>query len=280
MQPATDAAGEPVIVTIDTRSASIAARVWKLAVGRNTLLLLDSDVEGNRPEDRQLTARLYGGDDWMRIRQELLLGVGGVRALKALGISPSVAHLNEGHSAFAALELVRDRMVDRRHRRRGGHPPRRAADRLHDAHARAGRPRSVHAGADRGAPRPAARRARPVARRAAGAGPREPGQSRRDVLHDRAGPEAVAQGQRGLVAARPGVARDVDGPLSRRRRRARADRPHHQRRARADLAGAADAPDLRPASRARTGPSAAPSRTAGTTSKTSTTASCGRRIRR
>ena len=111
MQPATDAAGKPVVVTIDTRSASIAARVWKLAVGRATLLLLDSDVEGNRPEDRQLTARLYGGDDWMRIRQELLLGVGGVRALKVLGISPSVAHLNEGHSAFAALELVRDRMV-------------------------------------------------------------------------------------------------------------------------------------------------------------------------
>ncbi len=111
MQPATDAAGEPVIVTIDTRSASIAARVWKLAVGRNTLLLLDSDVDGNRPEDRQLTARLYGGDDWVRIRQELLLGVGGVRALKALGISPGVAHLNEGHSAFAALELVRDRMT-------------------------------------------------------------------------------------------------------------------------------------------------------------------------
>jgi starch phosphorylase len=111
MQPATTAAGDPVIVTIDTRSASIAARVWKLQVGRNTLLLLDSDVEGNRPEDRQLTARLYGGDDWMRIRQELLLGVGGVRALKALGISPSVAHLNEGHSAFAALELVRDRMI-------------------------------------------------------------------------------------------------------------------------------------------------------------------------
>jgi starch phosphorylase len=111
MQPATDATGSPIVVTIDTRSATIAARVWKLAVGRNTLLLLDSDVEGNRPEDRQLTARLYGGDDWIRIRQELLLGVGGVRALKALGISPGVAHLNEGHSAFAALELARDRMV-------------------------------------------------------------------------------------------------------------------------------------------------------------------------
>jgi glycogen phosphorylase len=111
MQPATDVAGRPVTVTIQTRSALISARVWRLAVGRNTLLLLDSDVEGNRPEDRQLTARLYGGDDWIRIRQELLLGVGGVRALKAMGITPSVAHLNEGHSAFAALELVRDRMA-------------------------------------------------------------------------------------------------------------------------------------------------------------------------
>ena len=111
MEPATDPAGAPVTVTVETRSATIAARVWKLAVGRNTLLLLDSDVDGNRAEDRQLTARLYGGDDGIRIRQELLLGVGGVRALKAMGISPGVAHLNEGHSAFAALELVRERMA-------------------------------------------------------------------------------------------------------------------------------------------------------------------------
>ena len=111
MEPATDPDGAPVTVTVETRSATIAARVWKLAVGRNTLLLLDSDVDGNRAEDRQLTARLYGGDDGIRIRQELLLGVGGVRALKAMGISPGVAHLNEGHSAFAALELVRERMA-------------------------------------------------------------------------------------------------------------------------------------------------------------------------
>ena len=111
MRPAVTPAGEPVTVTVETRTGSIAARVWKLAVGRNALLLLDSDLESNQQQDRQLTARLYGGDDWMRIRQELLLGVGGVRALHALGISPSVAHLNEGHSAFAALELVRDRMA-------------------------------------------------------------------------------------------------------------------------------------------------------------------------
>jgi starch phosphorylase len=110
IQPALDKDGEPVMVTIETRTGTIAARVWKLAVGRSTLLLLDSGVEGNEVEDRELTARLYGGDDRLRVRQELLLGVGGVRALTALGISPGVAHLNEGHSAFAALELVRLRM--------------------------------------------------------------------------------------------------------------------------------------------------------------------------
>ncbi|MFO0871517.1 MAG: alpha-glucan family phosphorylase [Pirellulales bacterium] len=105
-----DARGVPIRVTIETRTGSIQAQIWKLAVGRNTLLLLDSDVEGNSPEDRMLTARLYGGDQRVRIRQELLLGVGGVRALRALRIAPGVLHLNEGHSAFATLEEVRYRM--------------------------------------------------------------------------------------------------------------------------------------------------------------------------
>ena len=109
LSPAT-VRGEPLIVKIDTRPGPITARVWKLAVGRNALLLLDSNIEGNSPEDRELTARLYGGDERVRIRQELLLGVGGVKALAALGIAPGVVHLNEGHSAFAALELVRRRM--------------------------------------------------------------------------------------------------------------------------------------------------------------------------
>jgi starch phosphorylase len=103
--------GTPVTVAVETRTGTIAARVWQLAVGRSTLFLLDSDVEGNLPEDRELTARLYGGDDRVRIRQELLLGVGGIRALSAMGIAPGVVHLNEGHSAFAALELVRERMA-------------------------------------------------------------------------------------------------------------------------------------------------------------------------
>ncbi len=109
IQPAT-ADGIPIVVSIETRTGTIFARVWQLSVGRSTLLLLDSNVEGNQPEDRELTSRLYGGDERVRIRQELLLGVGGMRALGAMNISPGVLHLNEGHSAFAALELIRQRM--------------------------------------------------------------------------------------------------------------------------------------------------------------------------
>jgi len=103
--------GVPVRVSIETRTGSVSASVWKLSIGRCTLLLLDSNVEGNQPEDRELTSRLYGGDERVRIRQELLLGVGGVRALHAIGVSPGVVHLNEGHSAFAALELLRQRIL-------------------------------------------------------------------------------------------------------------------------------------------------------------------------
>jgi starch phosphorylase len=110
MEAAIGTNGRPVVVEIDTRSGPIRAKVWRAKVGRRDLLLLDSDVEGNAPEDRDTTSRLYGGDLRVRIRQELLLGVGGLRALQAMGITPGVLHLNEGHSAFAVLEAVRIRM--------------------------------------------------------------------------------------------------------------------------------------------------------------------------
>jgi len=112
MEPAIGVSGEPVTVRIDTRRGSICAKVWRVKVGRCDLLLLDSNVEGNAPEDRQLTSRLYGGDGRVRIRQELLLGIGGFRALKLMGITPSVLHLNEGHSGFAVLEAIRSRMIE------------------------------------------------------------------------------------------------------------------------------------------------------------------------
>lgn len=110
MVPAVGVDGKPIHVSIDTRTGQLVAKVWLMRVGRVNLYLLDSDVDGNSPEDRELTSRLYGGDHRTRIRQELVLGVGGVRALKALGITPGCFHLNEGHSAFATLEAIRDMM--------------------------------------------------------------------------------------------------------------------------------------------------------------------------
>ena len=98
--------GEPIEIEVEATDTVIRAHIWKTMVGRSTLLLLDADVEGNSEEDRTLTHVLYFGDRRTRLRQELLLGVGGMRALEALGISPGVYHLNEGHSAFAPLELA------------------------------------------------------------------------------------------------------------------------------------------------------------------------------
>ena len=104
--------GRPVEIEIATRKGSIHAKVWRVAVGRCDLFLLDSDVEGNSADDRQLTSRLYGGNARTRIRQELLLGVGGFRALKSMGITPGVLHLNEGHSGFVVLEALHTRMQE------------------------------------------------------------------------------------------------------------------------------------------------------------------------
>ncbi len=112
MEPARDPQGKPITVEIDTMDGKLLAKVWLMRVGRIPLYLLDCDVEGNQPEDRELTSRLYGGDVRTRIRQELVLGVGGVKALRALQIYPGVYHLNEGHSAFAPLEVIRERMHD------------------------------------------------------------------------------------------------------------------------------------------------------------------------
>jgi glycogen phosphorylase len=112
MEPARDPKGRPITVEIETLHGRLLAKVWLMYVGRINLYLLDCDVEGNSPEDRELTSRLYGGDLRTRIRQELVLGVGGVKALRMLGIKPGVYHLNEGHSAFAPLEVIRQRMQD------------------------------------------------------------------------------------------------------------------------------------------------------------------------
>src|SRR5207253_7132380 len=97
-------------ILVDVGSYPVVCNVWKATVGRVVLYLLDTSHPENRPEDREITARLYGGDQEMRIRQEIVLGIGGVRALNELGIQPSVCHMNEGHSAFLALERIHVRM--------------------------------------------------------------------------------------------------------------------------------------------------------------------------
>ncbi|RCS49404.1 alpha-glucan family phosphorylase [Bremerella cremea] len=110
MKHAVDPSGKPITIQIDLKGGKLWAKVWQMNVGRVPLFLLDCDVDGNSPEDRELTSRLYGGDERTRIRQEMVLGVGGIKALKALGIHPGVYHLNEGHSAFATIEAVREHM--------------------------------------------------------------------------------------------------------------------------------------------------------------------------
>ena len=112
LQRASD--GEPVIVEVDYPGRKVAAQVWSVQVGRVPLYLLDTNIVANRPEDRAITGQLYGGDLDMRIRQEIMLGIGGMRALRALGVEPTVCHMNEGHSAFLALERIRVAMEERR----------------------------------------------------------------------------------------------------------------------------------------------------------------------
>ncbi len=104
--PERNAQGELVRVKVELRGRGVVAQIWRCQVGRVPLYLLDTDVPENRAEDRQITGQLYGGDREMRMRQEVVLGVGGIRALEALGIEPAVCHMNEGHSAFLAIERI------------------------------------------------------------------------------------------------------------------------------------------------------------------------------
>jgi starch phosphorylase len=108
----TDPAGVPVVVEVAVGDETVRAAVRRIQVGRVPLLLLDSDIEGNSPRARQITSVLYGGDRDQRMRQEVLLGIGGVRALAAAGIAPTVFHMNEGHSALLVLERLRALMAE------------------------------------------------------------------------------------------------------------------------------------------------------------------------
>ena len=111
IRPARDADGQDLRVPIPIGGREVQARVWEAAVGHLRLVLLDCDVPENAPEHRGITWQLYGGGAELRIQQELVLGVGGVRALRAMGLAPTVWHINEGHAAFSILERVRERVA-------------------------------------------------------------------------------------------------------------------------------------------------------------------------
>ncbi|MCP4360342.1 MAG: glycosyltransferase family 1 protein [Chloroflexi bacterium] len=103
-----DDAGQEQKISVNLAGREVFVRIWHIRVGRNPLYLLDTDVDENEPWDRELSARLYSGDSETRIRQEIMLGIGGVRMLRKLGIQPDAWHMNEGHSAFLLLELIHE----------------------------------------------------------------------------------------------------------------------------------------------------------------------------
>ncbi len=101
-----DDSGKPLQVFVDFKGEPVQILIWRIDLGRVPLFMLDTNIPDNSPEIRRTTAQLYGGDRDMRLRQEIVLGIGGIRALKVLGIEPTVIHMNEGHSAFSALERI------------------------------------------------------------------------------------------------------------------------------------------------------------------------------
>jgi starch phosphorylase len=113
-EPVAGKDGRPLVVSVPIHDRRVKVRAWKFKEGRVPVYLLDADCDGNDPADRRITDRLYVGDKETRLKQEIVLGIGGLRVLEALDVHPSLYHLNEGHSALLALELVRHQMEERK----------------------------------------------------------------------------------------------------------------------------------------------------------------------
>jgi len=112
LEPVLNSEGERLICNVEIGMSNVSFQAWRINVGRVPVYLLDANVPENEEHFRDLTARVYGGDSTTRIMQEMLLGIGGVRLLRALGVEPSVYHMNEGHAAFLTLELMREKMAE------------------------------------------------------------------------------------------------------------------------------------------------------------------------
>jgi starch phosphorylase len=108
IEPALNAEGKPCIIAVPLGQRTVLVQIWHAKLGHTHLYLLDTDLEENAPWDRELSARLYGGDRETRIQQEIILGIGGVRAVRALGLDPAVWHLNEGHAGFVVLQRIHE----------------------------------------------------------------------------------------------------------------------------------------------------------------------------
>ena len=276
--PALTPAGKPIVIEVPLSAAeTLLAKAWEIRVGRTRLLLLDTDMDGNSDENRQLSARLYFGDQRIRIRQELLLGVGGIRALRAAGIHWGGLHLNEGHSAFATLEYTRLRMEIT-----GADFAAAAQDVAQSTVFTTHTP--VDAGHDRFPPELVDSHLEPLRRSL--------GLSQQDFLAlGRIRPEdsrealcmtvlafKMSRYANGVSALHGRVTRkswQVLWPHEARGRRA--GRPHHERRPRDDLAGARHADPVRQGHRPQLAPPPLRSRARGRASTTSMTPSCGRR---
>ena len=113
IHPVKDENDKDILIDIKIQRRKVHLKVWKINVGRVNLYLLDSDIEENNPEDREITLRLYGGDQDMRIRQEIVLGMAGTKLLKTLGLKPTIYHMNEGHSAFLTLQLIQETIEEK-----------------------------------------------------------------------------------------------------------------------------------------------------------------------
>ncbi|MBX3192746.1 MAG: alpha-glucan family phosphorylase [Labilithrix sp.] len=113
VSPVTTSSGERLVIHVQYPDRVVHAQIWRVQVGRVPLFLLDANLEENTPADRAITGALYGGDQELRVRQEIMLGIGGVHALEAIGLRPTVCHMNEGHSAFLALERIARLMRER-----------------------------------------------------------------------------------------------------------------------------------------------------------------------
>ena len=110
IEPVLDAHGEPLVCSVPMVTGNVGFKAWRVNVGRCPVYLLDTNLPENEQHYRDLSLRVYGGDSTTRILQEILLGIGGVRLLRALGVTPSVYHMNEGHAAFLTLELIREKL--------------------------------------------------------------------------------------------------------------------------------------------------------------------------